>query len=85
MACELDGGEDLCSAIGIEFVPVEAEEEAFADSFRGGLWVLFPDGGFNQGTRRFSHRAPHLEPFFSGQLHEHVPIAGVHFGWRILH
>jgi hypothetical protein len=85
MACGLDGSENLLPAIGIEFVPVKTEEEAFADSFRGGLWVLFPNGGFNKGTRRLAHRAPHREPFFSGPLHEHVPIAGVHFGRRILH
>jgi hypothetical protein len=66
-------------------VSVEAKEEAFADSFRGGLWVLFPDGGFDEGTRRLAHCAPHLEPFFSGPLHKHVSIAGIDFGRCILH
>ena len=80
MTCGLNGSENLLPAIGIEFVPVKAEEEAFANSFRGGLWVLFPNGGLDEGTRRLAHRAPHLEPFFSAPLHEHVPIAGVHFG-----
>jgi len=34
------GYEDLIPAIGVEFVPIETEEEAFADRFRGGLWIL---------------------------------------------
>jgi hypothetical protein len=44
MACGLDGSENLLPALGIEFVSVETEEEAFAESFRGGLGVLFQDG-----------------------------------------
>jgi hypothetical protein len=40
MACRFDGGEDLGTGFSIEFVSVEAEEEAFADSFRGGMWVF---------------------------------------------
>jgi hypothetical protein len=85
MDCGLDGSENLFPALSIEFVPVEAEEEAFADCFRGGPWVLFPNGGFNESTRRLAHRAPHLKPFFSGPLHEHVSIAGFYFWRRILH
>jgi hypothetical protein len=85
MACRLDGGEDFGTGFGIEFVSVEAEEEAFADSFRGGLWVLLPYGRFDESTRRLAHRAPHLESFFSGPLHEHVSIAGIDFGRCILH
>ena len=85
LACGLDGSEDLCPAVGIEFVSIEAEEETFADGCRGRLRILFPNGRFNEGTRRLAHRTPHLESFLSGPLHEHGPIAGVYFGRCILH
>jgi hypothetical protein len=40
LRCLFDGGEDLDARGGIEFVPIEAEKEALADSLRCGLWVL---------------------------------------------
>jgi len=85
MGCGLDGGKDLRPALGIEFVPVEAEEEAFEDSFRGGLWVLFPNGRFDESPRGRVHRAPHLETLFARSFHEHGPVAVVHFWWCIFH
>jgi hypothetical protein len=46
---------------------------------------LFKNRRFNQCTRRLAHCTLHYEPFLSGPLHEHGPVAGVHF-WRcILH
>ena len=56
MACGLNGNENLFAAIGIKFVPIKSKEEAFSDSFRGGLWVLFPYGRFNESTRCLAHR-----------------------------
>jgi hypothetical protein len=58
MACRLDSGEDLGTGFGIEFVSVEAEEETFADSFRGGLRVLFKNGRFNARALSRASRTP---------------------------
>jgi hypothetical protein len=85
MACRLDGSKNLRTGLSVEFVSVEAKEEAFSDSFRDGLWVLFPYGRFNESTRCLAHRTAHPQPFVSGPLHEHIPIAGVHFWRGILH
>ena len=85
MGCRLNGSENLRPALGIEFVPIEAEEEAFADGFRGGLWVLLQDRRFNERARRLAHRATHREPFFSGPLHKHGPVADIHLRRGILH
>jgi len=50
MGCGLDSRENLRLAFGVEFVSIEAEKEAFANGFRGGLWVLFQNGRFDQDT-----------------------------------
>ena len=80
----LDGGKDLGAGFGIELVPVEAQEQALADRLDRGVRILLLQGGFYKGLRGVAHGTSHDEPFFPGPLHEHSPIALVHFGRRIV-
>ena len=40
VGCRFDGSENLPPALGIEFMAIEAEEEAFANGLNGGVWIL---------------------------------------------
>jgi len=85
MSGHFDGGQNLGACLGIKLVAVEAEEEGFADSFRGSLCVLFTNRGFHEGACGLAHGASHHESFFPGLLHQHGPVAVVYFARRIIH
>ena len=66
-----DPGENFLASRLVEFVTVEAQEQAFADRSRCGLRILIPQRCFDKGSRRVTHSAAYDESCLACPPQEH--------------